>query len=69
MPKKKVYNDAVISFRLPKEMKQQFIYLCEQMGEHYQVQLKKIIKDFVQTPVKDLEQRKRDEYLKNERLL
>ena len=66
---KKVWNDANINFRLPKETKAKFIQLCEQMGEHYQTQLKKMINDFINKPIKDLEKQKREEYLKNERLL
>lgn len=69
MAKKKVKNDTYINFRLPSQLKIEFINRCEELGEHYQTQLKKMMKEFIDTPIKDLEQRKREQYLKTERLL
>ena len=66
---RQMHNDTSINFRLPSKLKNQFVARCEEQNMHYQTVLKELIKNYVDTPIKELEQRKRDEYLKTQRLL
>ena len=66
---RQTHNDANINFRLPSQLKIRFVQRCEEQNMHYQTVLKELIKDYVDTPIKELELKKREEYLKTERLL
>lgn len=66
---RQTHNDATINFRLPSKLKNQFVVRCEEQNMHYQTVLKELIKEYVDTPIKELENKKREEYLKTQRLL
>lgn len=70
MAKKKDVNfDSQITFRISKEMKQEFIDMCEGQNQRYQVVLRNMIKNFIKLPTMNEETKKRYEYLKTEKLL
>ena len=66
---RQTHNDTNINFRLPSKLKIQFIDRCVEQNLHYQTVLKELMKDYVDTPIKELENKKREEYLKTQRLL
>lgn len=70
MAKKKDVNfDSQITFRISKEMKEDFINMCEGQNQHYQVVLRNMIKNYINLPTMTEEQKKRFSYLKVEKLL
>lgn len=64
-----IHYDATINFRLPSKMKNKFMQMCDEQNLHYQPVLRKLVEDYINTPIKDLEQKKYEEYLKTSRLL
>lgn len=67
--RKKGINDATINLRIPSLLKKQFIEVCEKQNLRYQKVIKQLIMDYANTPIKDLEEHRREQYLKTQRLL
>lgn len=66
---RQMHNDTNITFRLPKQFKNQFIKKCEEQNLHYQTVIKQLMKDYINIPTKELEKQKHEQYLKTQRLL
>lgn len=64
-----VHNDAAITLRIPNQLKNKFMEKCNEQNLKYQSVIKELMEDYVETSIKDLEQRRRERYLNKTRLL
>ena len=52
-----VHNDAAITLRIPNQLKNKFMEKCNEQNLKYQSVIKELMEDYVETSIKDLEQR------------
>lgn len=64
-----VHNDTSITLRIPNQLKNKFMEKCNEQNLKYQSVIKELMEDYVETSIKDLEQRRRERYLNKTRLL
>ncbi len=64
-----VHNDDAITLRVPNQLKIKFIEKCKEQNLKYQSVIKELMEDYVETSIKELEQRRRERYLNKTRIL